>query len=267
MKIKLTKTVELEDCTHEFLSGWMKVENHLYAIGKYEDGTYAIVHNSEVIKEFKEKSKIYNHTWLLTLLDDTQCIMYYTENKIRISEPFLSLICVFESLVLIESLEGERKLLYSNNFSEEQSWISGLDDYKILQLPNGRKTILKKEGLEVLDFEFDDYVFSAHIKNIVIIVKDGQESLIRISDFKQSEYYSDITCYNASDKQPIDVVEYAIITYSDEKKALMRVENFEVSDRFDSIKPISYEYAFATNNGRELILRLSDFQIAKFDEI
>lgn len=264
MKIKLTKTVELEDCTHEFLSGWMKVENHLYAIGKYEDGTYAIVHNSEVIKEFKEKSKIYNHTWLITLLDDTQCIMYYTENKIRISEPFLSLICVFESLVLIESLEGERKLLYSNNFSEEKSWMSGLDDYKILQLPNGRKTILKKEGLEVLDFEFDDYILSAHIKNIVIIVKDGKESLIRISDFKQSEYYSDITCYNASNK-PIDVVEYAIITYSNGQKALMRVKDFKKYGVFDDIKPINHEYALVTINGKEDILRLSDFRLAKFD--
>ncbi len=266
MEVKLTKIIEAEDCTHEFLSKEKKVVNHSYAIVKYEDGTYAIVHKSEVIQEFKEKSKIYNNTWLLTLLDDTQCIMYYDKDKIKTSKPFLRLIYVFERFVLIENLEGKRKLLDRDVLSKERSWLYGLtDEYKIMQLPNGKKTILKKQGLEVLDFEFDDYIFSRQLTNVVIVRVNNRDCLVRISDFRTSLRYLDISPYNTS-RKPINIVDYVIyVSNSDERKALLRVKDFEISDKYDDIKPINHEYALVTINGKEDILRLSDFRLAKFD--
>ena len=270
MKFRLTKTVEAEYCTHEFLKEGKHLANHAWAIAKYKDGTYVVVNklNNEISKEFKEKKEIYDNTWLITLLDGTQCIMYYDKDEIKISKPFLRLIKVFVRFALIENMEGKRKLVFRsvNFFSQEFNWFTGESscEFKVGELPNGKKTILKKEGLEVLDFEFDDYIFSAHIKNIVIIVKDGQESLIRISDFKRSGYYFDITCFNASDK-PIDVVEYAIITCRNKGKAVMRIKDFATSYIYDEIKPIGNEYALVKGySGKEQILRLSDYCVAKF---
>jgi len=271
MKFKLTKTVEAEWCTHEFLNGGKHLANHVWAIAKYKDGNYAIVHKitNEIYKEFKEKQKIYDNTWLLTHLDDTQCIMYYGEDKIKTSKSFLRLIKVFENFVLIENMEGERKLLMRHAFfQEELRWFSGEDNnWKVVRVYKGKNefTIIKKQGLEVLDSEFDDYIFSVHIKNIVIAKKGDIHYIIRISDFGKSSYYDDIIPYNSS-QNPISIVKHVIVTYGTKTKAIMDVNTFEVTDAFKTIKPMSSEYALVTNfKGKEEILRLSDYKVAKFD--
>ncbi len=272
MKFKLTKIIEAEECTYEFLKDGKHLANHVWAIAKYKDGTCAIVHKltNEIAKEFKEKQKIYDNTWLLTLLDDTQCIMYYTEDEIKVSKPFLSLIYVFERFVLIENMEGKRKLLHRysvNAFSKEFDWFSGTtENYKILNVHEGIRglTIIKKQGLEVLNFEFDDYIFDANIRDGVIVRIGNEDCFVRISDFKTSMRYPDISPYNEH-RKPINFSYYVVITRVNQRKALLRVEDFRISDEFDDIKSINHEYALVTTNGKEEILRLSDYKMAKFD--
>lgn len=269
MEIKLTKIIEAEECTREFFKEGKDLENNKWIIVKYENGIYAIVNktNNEISKEFKESEEIYDNVWLITLLDDTQCIMYYDKDKIKTSNPFLSLIYVFERYVIIENLKGKRKLIARNNFKEESSWICGLNaDYKILNTYEGIRglAIIKKNGLEVLDFEFDDYLFDANIKDGVIVRVNDEDCLVRISDFKKSMCYPDISPYDEK-RKPINISHYVVITRVNQRKALLRVEDFRISDEFDDIKPINYEYALVTTNGKEEILRLSDYEVAKFD--
>lgn len=269
MNVKLTKTVEAKYCTREYLKDGKRLPNHTWAIAKYKDGTCAIVHKqtNEIVKEFKEKKNIYDNTWLITLLDDTQCIMYYTKDEFNISKPFLRLIYVFERFVLIENMEGKRKLLNRKVFSKELDWFSGVtDDYKMLNVHEDIHglTIIKKKGLEVLDFEFDDYLYDANIKDGVIVRVNNEYCFVRISDFKKSMRYPDISPYNEK-REPINFSYYVIITRLSQKKALLRVEDFRISDEFDDIKYISHEYALVTINGKEEILRLSDYKVAKFD--
>lgn len=270
MKLKLTQVIEAEECTHEFLNDGKHLANHAWKVAKKKDGTYLIFHKvtNNVEREFKEKTQIYDNTWLLTLNDNTQCIMYFDPDDVRMSDRFLRLIKTFVGCVLIEKLDGKRKILSKKDFSEELDWVDSslISSYQVVKVQGGGLTILRRHDLEVLDFEFDDYYFNMHITNTIIVEKDGKDCLVRISDFKTSAFYDDIVPYNISTK-PIRVVDHVIVTNNcNDGKTIMNVENFEMSDVFKSIKPISFEYASVTDFlDKEQILRLSDFKKAKFD--
>lgn len=265
MKIKLTKTVEAKDCTRDFFKKGEDPNKNPYAIVKFSEDKYAVVERKThmAMLEFKSKTKVYDETWLITLEDDTQCLMRFSK-FVLYSEPFLRAVKRFKRYLLVEKTKGVRKLMKLNEFSVMFDWIpSEYFDYAILELPNNNLTILKKDGLEVSDIEFDS-VSKTKFFNFVIVSNDCGVSVVRISDFKRTLSFLEVLPY-----VPIKCESYSenyvIVTHNNDKKSILRLEDFKLSDSFNNIIPITHEYALVTDNGKEEILRLSDFKIAKFD--
>lgn len=270
MKVKLIKTVEAKDCTRYFLKKGKDPNKNPYAIVKMDEGSYAVVDREthESIVEFKDKTKVYDEVWLITLEDDAKFLMRFSENGIYFSQLILRVVKTFKRYLLVEEKAYKRKLIPLHDITKMEEWFSSLGalDYTVLELPDHSSTILKKEGLEVSNIKFDCKCKPV-FKSFVVINDDGYISVVRISDFKRSSAFCEVLpyvplkCESYSEK-------YVIVTYyNDTRSSVMRINDFKLSELFDEIIPITNEYALLKSRGKEdEILRLSDFQIAKFDQ-
>lgn len=267
MKIKIVKMVEAEDCTNEFLLKGENTDKNHYFIAKISDNHYAVVSkaNNDARIEFKSKMKIYERTWLLTLLDDTQCIMYFDEDSFILSGGFLRTIKIFKDYLLIEKTEGKRCFIKKKDCTHTFDWFNGLaTDYNVLRLPNRKCTIIKKEGLQVADFECEG-VYNILYPGYVIIFDNKRKAVVRLSDLEKSTlYYSDIWPYCI---RGIYSSKYVCVNKSiaNKKVYIMRLKDFKLSSYYDNCTPITFEYALMEKDGKEEILRLSDFKVAKYD--
>jgi len=269
MEVKLIKKVEAKDCTRDFFKKGEDPNKNPYAIVKIDDGSYAVVNKvtHEAIVEFKDKTKVYDETWLITLEDDTKCLMRFSEDLVVYSQPFLRTIKTFKRYLLVEEKAYKRKLIPLHDITKMEEWFSsfGALDYTVLELPNHSFTILKKEGLEVAYILFDS-TCKPVFKSFVIINERGLVSVVRISDFKRSRTFCEVLPYVPIKCESYSE-EYVIGTYANNTKSIMRLKDFVWSDAFDNITPITSEYALVSNKGKnDEILRLSDFQAAKFDQ-
>jgi len=268
MEVKLTRKVEAEDCTRDFLKKGLEVFKSAFAIVKIDEGSYAVVDKAtrEAIVEFKYRRKVYNKTWLITFEDDTKCLMCFSMSGIRFSEPFLRTVKRFKEYLLVEKNKDERKIIALKDISSMVDWSPefGFNNYVVLKLANHYYTILKKDGLEVPFIEFDSastYKYDNHV-----IIRDGVwESVVRVSDFHKSETFREVLPYIPY-KEDWCCREYVIVTHGTLRKAIMRLSNFEISKAYNDIIPISNEFALGIGKDWQEVLRLSDFQVAKFDQ-
>ena len=267
MEVKLIRKVKAKDCTRYFLKKGEDPNKNLYAIAKIDDGSYAVVNRvtHEAIVEFKDKTKVYDEVWVITLEDETKHLMRFSENGICFSEKFLRTVKRFSEYILVEKNKDKRKIISLNEISIMMDWSPefGFNDYVILKTPNHNYTILRKDDLEVPFVEFDlakTYKYKNHI-----IVRDGNyDSVIRVSDFRRTQSFCDVSPYIPY-KEDWSCKEYVIVTHCNLRKSIMRLENYEISKSYNDIIPISSEFALGISKNGQEVLRLSDFQIAKFD--
>ena len=274
--IEVAEKLMAEECTEEFFMIEKFCNN--YAIVRVKEAFYAIVdkETKKCIIRFKTIIPVQVGVYMLHLEEDKHVLFCINKNeKLVFSEKFNEVIKAFKDFLLIETLEGARRLVcvseYVENFKFEE-WPEGLPlscakDHAIMTpILSDNKVILLKEGLIYSDIEFSNVEsqFTDNSFRIVHFAEDNKQCVIKIPSFEISEKYSSIkmlgTCLIKNNYLYVHDKNHQGI-------ALMRISDFEVSPFFSKLLPISDNFALVkeTPNGPETILRLSDFKIAKFN--
>lgn len=273
--------VFLRDFPHEAF------EKAGYTIVELKNGAYGIVKDGnleEIFTKFEKLSEIENivdNIYLLYLKNGLQkLVMIGYRGKVIISEVFKEIKKVFKKYILVELENGKRALIEIYRYStslEFIEWEKGMcaskhgrsTNHAILELPNGKYTILTKEGLNynALDFESVHDYFDDETNDIFrrVIVAKGREVLVRISDLRVSKSYYSVDLYSYGyghySKKYVKV-------HSKNSKydAILRVSDFEVSKEYENLLGIDRDFAVFEENGNRNILRLADFKEAKWED-
>lgn len=218
-----------------------------YALVRLPSCLIALVerHTGKVLLEFNNINKISKHvyggTYDIELVSGKHKLMKFRYNDGRKMIPFFSeefdkIEKIMYEFILIK-VKGEKRLIhiggrYATVNFEFIQWshyipeINKGSGYGIFGLDNGKKVIIKKEGLEIL-FEYekmDTYILGK-------IRKDLADKFVK---------------------------DYRTVTIKN-KKHILKLEDFKLSEPFDSIRTVRENGAICERNGRKCFLRFCDF--------
>lgn len=270
--VKETKEFSVPICTSQFFEKGKFPEQ--YAIVKLNEDEYRIVElqSFECKASFKKMSQINGECYLLEAEDNNKTVLKIEDKEIFFSEQFQKVLKIFKKYIIVSDLSEKRRLVplcyYKNLMFEmwpncpKNGVLNGLD-YAIMDLPNGKKTILLAEGFAFSDLEFDSMPYCGNTISAIVFYEDKDEyAIIRIEDLEESKHFENIS-YIGPYYKPISA-EFCQATSSEGKKCLIRVSNFEESKGYDEIEMLSYNYALVRNGKETNILRLSDFVEAQW---
>lgn len=262
-----------------------------YTIVQLKSGSYGIVKNGnleEIFTKFDKLSEIENikdNIYLLYLKSGLQKLVIVEviveeRAKVVFSKVFKEIKKVFKEYILVELENGKRALMDIYRYYTDLEfieWEEGMcasrhgnsTNHAILKLPNGKYTILTKDGLKysVLEFESVYDFFDEAINDIfrIVIVEKGREVLVRISDLRVSNAYYSINYYSYGyghySRRYVKV-------HSKNSKydAILRVSDLEVSKEYEKLLACDKDFALFEENGESNILRLADFKEAKWED-
>ncbi len=239
-------------------------------------GEIVNTNTKEVITKFKTISNAPGEGNYLLELDDGKMILikFSDNNKIYKSEPFYKLIYYMTynngMYALVSKKNGRRFLicfLTASFLTEKFRWDSKF--IVMSQYGTNKKVILnstlKPYIIDSADKVELEYYNSSAEYIIVSYIKENKKMLLRINDFKKSKpYYSFIYLYLNDKRMPS--TKYVIVkTKTHEiKYGIMKIDNFELSKLYDSIKVLSDNHILVIENNKELVMRLNDFSVAEF---
>ncbi len=276
-KIKIKLEVETEDCFSDFGNDICFPEN--YTIVKIPGRKYGIVDlkSKTCITEFESIFNVAKRTYLLYLADQTEIVVKFDYEEIFMSSKFKKVIKAFERYLLVIDMNDERQLvplIYFQNLEfckwpncESNGAVKGIDN-AIMNLPNGKKTILVKDGLLTTDIEFKHVIEKSCGNDIlnsfrVVIFEDKTLAVIRINDLKASELFEEFDFINAFYYNYICT---HIIIMKNNKKYILRISDFKTSEGYDDFRYLGSEIMVVTKDEKNYVMRLSDFAIAKWQE-
>lgn len=274
--IKLvTKITSHEDYTSKFFKEGELPER--YRIIKIDEEKYGMadLKSKECEITFRNISKISNSYYLLEFENGNQVLMMLWRGERKIfSELFKEVIHVFHSIVLVKDLEGERKLIKSKEEAYKYPWFemsAWFDDEKnniFVRTLEDYGLILLKEGLIPVEKYFQRVrsVTDIEVNNTfrIVIFEDESMAVIRIHDLEESEHFKKIEHIERYNSHPSK--DYVEVTLNDDKKAVLRISDFKVSQNHDGIDYLSANYALVYDGEENNILRLSDFAEAQWPE-
>lgn len=268
-KMTVSMERELKVCTNLFL----KEPVYGYEIVQMEKmGVYGIVDkkDGELIITFKKMEEFHGERYLLTLEDNSKVIIKIY-GELRISEPFwkvIKLLSVSGNLyALVCNKDSKRYLIKCNAINFDLTSFPGATSFIIgKEVGSDINVILTKE-LKTYDItQAEEPVLALSENAMCAIISDnatGKKRLLRFNDMRISRCFNQIAPLNADD------VEYAIakLNKKQNKAMLVRLKDFVCSTMFDddSVTKLSNEYVSAKDDGKDIVVRLSDFSVAEFN--
>lgn len=155
MKIKITKQVEVEDYTEQFVSKlYGFLEDHF--IAKIDENEYAIVskENNIPLVQFQSVEKITKVIWILNINDNEKRLIDISKPTPTLSEPFSKVIKIFEGYILVE-YEDEKRDIIDLDFLEPPDYGMLEAPYSHFRLPNGKFSFVNMNNLKVSKDEIE----------------------------------------------------------------------------------------------------------------
>ena len=279
--MSVKKEVEVEEVSFDYFSCDEIIKK--YAIVRIDKNSYAVIEREtkEVLKYFKRFEKLQNeNSFLIELENGKKQLMHFKgyayrapsiEWRLEFSEEINELLKEFKSYLLVETNDNIRRIIslkYISRFHEWNYFDTHYEDLVVIELLNGKHTILIKDGLRFNDKLEFKAMYLHNINSFVTVWLDNnKEVLVRLSDLKCSEEFDEFSYYNSTRCNRSGSSNYAVVYYKKDKKlAIMRVSDFKLSDRYDTITCFSSDYALGEKNGKEIIFRLKDYKEAKFED-
>lgn len=272
----------IKDCTCDFFKDEDFPKE--FAIAEIFKDIYGLVDLQEkkCTILFTRISKLAERVYVLYSENDyCQVVKLPIGCEMRVSRCIKKIIKRFKDYILVEDMSGQRKLM-SLYFSENMdllSWIKCTDhgDEKehnnvILELPNGRKSILLKEGLITKDIEFD-YLEKEQEEDkdyfrIVGFTDEESQAVIRMNDLEESYHFDQVEPLEHSSRGIFS--EYLKVSYCHtiqrNQQAILRISDFKISESYSTIYGLSWNYAEIFDGNGSGVIRLSDFAEAKWLE-
>jgi len=153
MKIKITKQVEVEDCTEQFISrlyGFLED----YYIAKIDENEYAIVNkeNNISLVQFQSIEKITKVIWILNINDNEKMLIDISKPIPTRSKVFSKVIKIYEEYVLVEYENGKRDLVCLKKLNPVR--YEAFDPLTYLKLPSGKWSFIDMVNLMASKEEF-----------------------------------------------------------------------------------------------------------------
>lgn len=279
--LSVKKEVEVEEISFNYFS--CDELSKKYAIVKIEEDLYAVIEKEtkEVLKYFKNFEKLQNENSFLIELDNgKKQIMHFRgyayrapslEWSVEFSEEINSLLKEFKSYLLVITNDNKRRIISLRCVSKFHEWAyydTQFDDLVVMELLNGKHTILIKDGLRFNDkIEFKSLYLHNENEFVTVWLDNNKYKLIRLKDLSVSKEVDSFEYYHSSRGNRSGSSNYVIVHCNNIKKvAIMRVSDFNISDTYDSITDFSYHYALVEKAGKESVLRLKDFKEAKWED-
>jgi len=249
-----------------------------YAIIKLKRSIHAILN----LKTFEYESYYYKivkcskEIYLADMLEGGKILLHIYKESLLKSKRFKKIIKIFEKNVIIETYSNTRMivdishwtyLIQTDSLNENDIKESASTKYAIWNLPNGKKAFIFKEGLISPNIEFEDICDYAgkRVNDIFKVVRiSGEDSfrVFRIKDLKLSKKFKAIRHIGPIHGDSSDG--YVEVKLPNGKKAIMRIEDFEISFEYEEMHCLSYKFV-SINNG-ENVMRLSDFSLAQWEK-
>lgn len=250
-----------------------------YEIVKVSSNCYGVVKtsNPECRIFFEKIFKVKEDCYLLHCDNERKKFLKIEREELLLSEPFKDVIEVFEKYILVSNFMEQRMLVPMDYFQNVQfcSWpnceengaIIGLN-HAVMKLLNGKLKILLKDSLIASNIEFDSVSpdSTTEMKNVfrIIYFKDeDKQAVIRIKDLQESNIFNKIQAvyYNRNAQFHTNYVE---VRLDDNKKSILRINDFEFSKGYDEIHYVSSDYVLVENEGVRNMVRLADFKEAQW---